>query len=126
MYSNNKEYRQALRKFFQMNIESVKSKLDDREIYDDETYDEMLYDDHAAHIAIETIIKKTIDNTLFNTLYSLAAAKMISLDKETGLCILLSYDYFSDFYKLWCVYDSNPNNINNQSELYTNLYNRLS
>jgi hypothetical protein len=35
------------------------------------------------------------------TLYKLAAGCFLSEDAETGLCVLLTYDYFADFIELY-------------------------
>jgi hypothetical protein len=84
--------------------------------YDDETYDELLFDESAVNIGMTNIIKKTKGNILFDELYDLASAKMFSTNKETGLCILLSYDFFSDFYHLWKSYIENPTTFSKTNE----------
>ena len=125
MYSNNKEYRRLLRIFFNMNVQKIESGIKHCN-YDDETYDELLYDDTAVDIGMSTIIEKTKGNKLFDELYVLASAKMFSTDKETGLCILLSYDFFYDFYNLWNSYIEKPFEFSKTNEYYISLQNRLS
>jgi len=124
MYSNNKEYRESLRLFFNMDISNIKSEIKHCN-YDDETYDELLFDESAVNRSMTNIIEKTKGNLLFDELYDLASAKMFSTSKETGLCILLSYDFFSDFYHLWNSYIENPNIFSKTNEFYILLQNKL-
>ena len=124
MYSNNKEYRELLRLFFNMDISNIMSEIKHCN-YDDETYDELLFDDSAVNRHMTNIMEKTKGNVLFDELYDLASAKMFSTNKETGLCILLSYDFFSDFYHLWKSYIENPNNFSKTNDYYILLQNRL-
>jgi len=124
MYSNNKEYRKAVRLFFVMNVENIKVDIDQYK-YDEETEDELLFDESAISTGMTQILEKTTGNTLFDELYSLAAAQMISLDKETGLCILLSYDYFYHFLNVWNVYLENPAEFSEKNVYFIILKNRL-
>jgi hypothetical protein len=62
MYSSNIEYRQMLRKFFKMNVESVARELSNAEHCDEESYDELLYDSSAVNDTMEYILKKTENN----------------------------------------------------------------
>ena len=123
MYSNNKEYRELLRLFFNMDISNIKSEIKHCN-YDDETYDELLFDESAVNRSMTNIIEKTKGNLLFDELYDLASAKMFSTNKETGLCILLSYDFFSDFFHLWNSYIENPNIFSKTKDYYIFLQNR--
>lgn len=125
MYSNNKEYRNALRTFFNMNIEQISAEIKQCN-YDEETEDELLIDDNAMNASMNNILEKTLGNSVFDELYSLAAALMISLDKETGLCVLLSYDYFYDFHNLWNTFLETPNDIYEINSHFILLKNRLS
>lgn len=124
MYSNNKEYRQVIRRFFNMNVDIVEAEIKPYN-YDEETQDELLFDDTAMSTGMTNILEKTLGNSLFDELYSLAAAQMISMDKETGLCILLSYDYFSDFYNIWTAYLENPKELSETNAFFIILKNRL-
>lgn len=125
MYSNSKEYRESIRSFFKMKIDEIESEIKQYN-YDEETNDELLFDDAAINIGMTNILEKTNGNLLFDELYSLAAAKMFSLDRETGLCILLSYDFFSDFYNLWEFYNDNPIDFSETTECFVLLKHRLS
>ena len=126
MYSSNKEYRQILRNFFKMNVESIEHELSKQsEVYDDESYDELLYDKDAVNRSMDYIMKKTENNRLFDDLYELAAAKFFSTDKSTGLCVLLSYDFFQEFHTLWMLYDMNEVSLSTSSDAFIALKNKL-
>ena len=124
MYSNNKDYRQAIRRIFNMNVDIVEAEIKPYN-YDEETQDELMFDEVAMSTGMTNILEKTKGNCLFDELYSLAAAQMISMDKETGLCILLSYDYLSDFYNVWNSYLENPNEMSETNDFFIILKNRL-
>jgi hypothetical protein len=124
MYSSNKQYRQAIRQFFHMNIHTVEAEIKQCN-YDEETCDELLFDEKAMSVGMTNILEKTIGNQLFDELYSLAAVQMISIDKETGLCILLSYDYFYDFCNVWNAYSENPDHFSEANTYFIILKNRL-
>lgn len=95
MYSNNKEYRAYLRDFFQMKP-NISSQHDDNDI-DEETLDEMNYDEIAVSNNLNRIYNETKNISTFCELYTIAAGHMFSVDLETGLTVLLSYDYLFDF-----------------------------
>jgi len=124
MYSSNKQYRQAIRQFFQMNVDAIEAEIKQYH-YDEETHDELLFDEKAMSAGMKNILEKTTGNRLFDELYSLAAAQMISMDKETGLCILLSYDYFCDFSNVWNAYLENPDDFSEANTYFILLKNRL-
>ena len=124
MYSSNKQYREAIRQFFHMNVENIESEIKQYH-YDEETRDELLFDETAMSAGMTNILEKTSGNRLFDELYSLAAAQMISLDKETGLCILLSYDYFYDFSHVWNAYLENPDDFSEKNTYFILLKSRL-
>jgi hypothetical protein len=107
-----------------MNVENIESEIKQYN-YDKETEDELLFDEAAMSSGMTNILEKTTGNKLFDELYSLAAAKMISMDKETGLCILLSYDYLSDFYNVWNAYLENPDVFSEKNAFFILLKNRL-
>jgi uncharacterized tellurite resistance protein B-like protein len=120
MYSNNREFRALLRSYFKMDV----SKLEQQYAYlkedDFESYDELTYDTDAINRGMETILSKTKENPLFQTLYSLAAQQFLSTDPEIGLCVLLSYDYFADFLN---VYETEG--VTETSECYVTLKRKL-
>jgi len=101
MYSTNKEYRDAVRKYFKMDLIDLERTWGHLKYSDPESYDELLYDTEAVTRGMNIIFSKTKDNQLFMTLYKLAAGCFLSEDEETGLCVLLTYDYFADFIDLY-------------------------
>ena len=101
MYSTNKEYRDAMRKYFKMDLTYLERRWAHLKDTEPESYDELLYDTEAVNRGMNIIFSKTKDKQLFMTLYKLAAGCFLSEDEETGLCVLLTYDYFSDFIELY-------------------------
>jgi hypothetical protein len=100
IYSNTQEYRIAFRKLTGQSQQQKENPFD----IDEETLDELNYDESKVAIFMDTIFEKTKTSVLFQTLYDLAAAKMISIDREIGLAILCSYDYLSAFYDCYLEY----------------------
>jgi hypothetical protein len=84
---------------------------------DPESYDELLYDDVAINSGIDKIFAITKENNKFRELYRLAAGHFLSEDLEIGICVLFTYDYFSDFIAF---YENDTND-----ELYEKLLKRL-
>lgn len=121
MYSTNAEYRCVVRTYFQMDLTPLEEKYSHLKEEDPESYDEMLYDDDATNRGINSILDKTRKNPLFTTLYTLAAGRFLTEDMETGLCVLLSYDYFSDFITVYECTD-----LSETSKCYLTLKNKLS
>lgn len=97
-YSNNKEYRQAIRDFCHMNTIVVDFQPD---TYDEETYDEWQYDMDAMKQSMDIIYEMTKENPHWNVLYLKAAGRFLSTHHEIGLSVLFSYDYFSKFVDCW-------------------------
>jgi hypothetical protein len=105
-YTNNKEYRQALREFFQMKCQQTEVFVGEGEAsvgeaLDEETLDEMNYDEKAVEKSMNEIYSKTKHIGVFRELYQIAAGHMFSVDHETGLAVLLCYDYFLYFKSLY-------------------------
>lgn len=123
-YTTNKEYRQVLRKFFNMNTDK-QTLIDEYKDIDEESLDEMLYDENAVECSLNRIYENTKDNNAFQKIYLEAASKMISMNPETGLAILLSYDYLKEFATLLHYYEDNlDSDIENTAE-YQNVYSKL-
>jgi len=101
MYSTNKEYRDAMRKYFKMDLVYLERTWGHLKDTEPESYDELLYDTEAVSRGMNIIFDKTKNNPMFMSLYKLAAGCFLSEDEETGLCVLLTYDYFSDFIELY-------------------------
>ena len=125
-YSNDKEYRNCLRKIFSMNTNSTWNDSDITDL-DEVSQDELLYDSDATNIFLDFIYDKTKNNTLLIELYILAASVMISTDTNIGLAVLFSYDYFIYFHKCLCIFfDDNNNNNIETNDFYIYLKNRFS
>jgi len=103
-----------------MDISKLEEKYAFLKMDDNESYDELLYDEDAMKIGMKTILDKTRENILFVELYTLAAGRFLSEDIEIGLCVLLTYDFFADFIKVYETVD-----LTDTTEFYINLKNRL-
>jgi len=101
MYSTNAEYRQALRSYFHMDTRTLEEEYAELKESDPESYDEVLYDHDAMKKGMDDILEKTRVNPQFIALYKKAAGQFLSEDIDTGLCVLLTFDYFADFIKLY-------------------------
>jgi hypothetical protein len=89
-YTDDEEYRQCIRKIFQLpdnndNINDI---------------------DNNTHITpiLDNIYNTTQHIQVFQELYMNAAALLISEDISLGLSILFSYDYFAHFHKVLSQY----------------------
>lgn len=121
-YNDNHSYRKCLRQVFNMNVDRKDSKLTEM---DEESADEFLYDDNAISVSMDFLYSKTWDIQLFQTLYDMAAAKMISTDRNIGFAMLFSYNYFFFFHRMLCDFLSNPSAFNAQTESYKTMMERL-
>ena len=101
MYSNNIEYRAAIRSYFKMNVQPLEKEYEYLKKDDPESYDELLYDDEAMKQGMNILYDKTKDNQRFLELYKIAAGKFLTEDLQIGICVLLTYDYFYDFILLF-------------------------
>ena len=100
MYTTNKEYRKAIRNFCRMNCQDENLGLD----IDDESKDEMLFDTLASKNMMDFIFERTKDHPLWQNLYDKAAGKFLSVNRDIGLSVLFSYDFFWDFNHCWNYY----------------------
>jgi len=117
MYNNNSEYRDVFRNYFKMDTTPLEQKYEEWKESDPITYDELMYDEEAVKKGMKHIYETTKTNDKFCELYCKAAGRFLSEDLEIGLCVLLTYDYFSDFILLY----ENPTD----SDLYETLYSKL-
>ena len=117
MYTNNGEYRATLRAYFKMNTRDLETTYNELKNDDPESYDELMYDEEAMKLGISTIYDATKDEPRFCDLYRKAAGQFLTEDLEIGICVLLTYDYFADFIRVY----ENPLDM----ELYEALYGRL-
>jgi hypothetical protein len=122
-YNNDGEYRQSLRELFSMKAQT--DVLNDADM-DEISKDENNYDSYMAQMWSKWISEETKDCYELNELYKLAAATMISLDRDTGLAVLLSFDYFAEFHKLLVQFFICPEGDLEMCTSYERLWNRLS
>jgi hypothetical protein len=101
MYSTNAEYRAVFRAYFKMDVRNLEEEYAFLKNDDPESFDEMLYDDEAVSVGMKQIFENTKDNPKFVELYRSAAAKFLTEDLETGLCVLLTFDFFADYITLY-------------------------
>ena len=120
-YENDTEYRECIRRFCGM---ICIDQFENDPTIDPISRDENLYDESAVTKTMNTLYDKTRDSCVFNIIYELAAGRMFSTDPEIGLCILMSYDYFRDFYIVYSLYDSLGENIE-MDKSYIILKNKL-
>lgn len=125
-YNSNEEYRDNLRKVFQMNYEVCSERANNyqngtSEIFEKETIDELEFDEEAVQQAMDYVYERTREHELFTELYKLAAGKMISLDLEIGMSICFSYDYFKYFHDCLSEYLENPEQFNENKECYKRI-----
>ena len=123
-YKTNKEYRECIRKVFYQNCTTQEEELKKYDL-DDESYDEMLYDNETMLNILDTIYLNTKSNHMFQKLYDLAAAKMMSINREIGLSVLYSYDYFYLMHICLCIYLDYPELFNESLPYYIELINIL-
>lgn len=119
-YSSTREYRQCMRELFSMNSVKITDDIDE------ETKDEMDYDDSTMSLAMSKLFDYTKDTTCFQELYDLAAALMISVDREIGQAVLLSYDYLSLFHSCLASFHREPFGFNDQNPCFLELKKKLS
>ena len=113
-YSNSREYRSVFRQLTGQTQKTPENPFD----IDEETLDEQQYDDTKVAIFMDTLFEKTKSSQLFQTLYDLAAAQMISVDREIGLAVLCSYDYLSAFYNCYIDFIECPETFSENTPSY--------
>jgi hypothetical protein len=124
-YTNNREYRKAIRDFFEMKCQQIHFDDGDGDVVDEETVDEYTYDADAAERKMNEIYAKTKSNSAFCKLYEIAAGHMFSTDLETGLAVLLSYDYFSHFHALYMLALETKGDLESSGE-YNDILKKIS
>jgi hypothetical protein len=128
-YIDNKGYRQCLRELFSMNAANYAEKVNTikmQEELDEETEDEISYDNDSAVKLMDDIFSNTKDNKLFDIVYKLAAAKMISEDPSIGQVVLFSYHYLPYYHLCLVDYLESPSNFNKENKNYKILVEKLS
>lgn len=97
-YSNNRDYRECLRRAFYMTCD-LEHLMEENPDYDDETLDEQLYEADQTQRALDYVYEKTKNSPIFQKMYSHAAAKMFSMVPDLGVAVLFSYDFFTHFHR---------------------------
>jgi hypothetical protein len=127
-YSNNKEYRQQIRYFFDIcknarsyyvDISFSDSSSDSAEAEDDETRDELHYDSSVVETGMKELFNITNNHPQFKELYLYAAGRMFSTDLTIGQAVICSYDTFRLYYT--CIWHLIHNNEITNLEEYQQL-----
>jgi hypothetical protein len=105
-YNDDIGYRIFIRNLFSMKHQSPWDPSYIHEV-DDVSIDEYDYDDDAASQLLDSIYAETHSIPVFNELYILAAATMMSEDTSIGLAVLFSYNFANVFHKCIISYISN-------------------
>ena len=121
-YADNFEYRESMRQVFHMT--SSQSHLADD--LDDESRDELLYDDASISAGLDYLFKATNDVPAFSELFLIGAGRMLSENKEIGLAVLLSYDYFELFHLCLRDFFKDPASFSGDNPNYVKLRNKIS
>lgn len=128
MYQDNAGYREALRQFFKMDmnvmLENLRKTYADFDTFDDETRDELLFDTDAVEDGMNALFDKTRNIPIFHELYVAAAGAMLSENPDTGLAVLMSYDYFADFSASLTAYFGAPDTLSG-CESWVRLHKKL-
>ena len=95
IYTTNKEYRQCIRSAFYMEDQDLEDQYED---LDEESADELNFDMDRAETVMQELYLLTKEDPVFQELYDLAAATMLSEDRQIGQSVLFSYDYFRLFH----------------------------
>lgn len=98
-YTNNSEYREEIRKLFEMKPHCSYENPDE---IDEISLDEDNFDEQASVKMVEYIFDNTFLDPYFNDIYHYAAGLMLSDDINIGLVVLLSYDYLACFHVCLC------------------------
>lgn len=122
-YSDNRSYREAIRQIIGMpDTQYIHNSSD----YDDEeTGDEQYYDETYMTRFLDDTYALTREHPIFKELYEIAAGKMLSLDHEIGLAVLMSYDYLYFFYGCLLDYMSSPGSFGKQNDNFLSLYAKI-
>jgi hypothetical protein len=103
IYTNDAEYRKCIRDLFRMKNVDVEGDIDDI------SRDEMDYDEDSINPIMAQLFELTKNNVHFQELYDLAAAKLMSIDRETGQVVLFSFQYMWLYHKcLAAFYHNDP------------------
>lgn len=102
-YNNDTEYRKVFFKLFYVDDYTIVDDKDENELQ------ELFSKNYKYFYKIQDIIfENTKEILVFQEIYDLAAAKVFSTDRLTGLTILFSYELLPYFHPLLCLFLSNP------------------
>ena len=118
-YTNDQEYRQCLRRVFNMTLRKNEHEIDDH------SFDEINFDETATTKAMDYVYDKTCRVPFFKRLYLLAASKMFSLDSGIGLAVVFSYDYFMLFHKCFSYYMQSPDEFDESHEVCQKMIEKI-
>ncbi len=122
-YSDNTSYRKCMRTLMEMpNTDYVHTS---KEEIDEETGDEQYYEEESMTKLLDEIYALTSQHHLFKELYEIAAGKMLSLNPEIGLAVLMSYDYLFLFYTCVLEYKSSPDSFNENTQSYVRIKEKI-
>lgn len=107
-YSTTAQYRAALRQIFNMEAADGGQQQQQQEQDDDEGGGESAYDEAMCCQMMDYIYSRTKQDEALMGLYSKAAATMNSRNREIGLVVLFSYDYFHLFHLVLCDFFREP------------------
>ena len=93
-YSNDAEYRAAVRKLMSMQCNAAHTAT-----MDAVTADELDIDPDAMTVFLDFVYHQTQNDNTCMALYRLAAATMFSEDPTIGLAVLCSYSYLREFHQ---------------------------
>jgi len=119
-YSNDREYRASLREIF-----SMKRVIRLDPDLDEISRDEQDYDIDAASQKMDFIFERTSGHPRFQELYDIAASKMISMDRNIGLSVLFSYDYFALFHRCLCSFFDDPDEFDEANMAFVALKKKI-
>ena len=118
-YTNDQEYRQCLRRVFNMSLRENEHNIDEH------SFDEINYDEVATSKAMDFVLSKTSHHLFFRKLYLFAASKMFSSDSGIGLAVLFSYDYFMLFHKCFLLFMNNPDDFDESHEICIRMMEKI-
>ena len=107
-YTNNDEYRGHIQNVFNIDITEQEN-------------DEFLFDNTSILQTIDSIYLLTKDDCMFQELYDKAASVFFQTDRDVGVMVLFSYDYFSHFHKCLHCYLKTPELFNETNKNYMYL-----
>lgn len=122
-YKNDKEYRDLIRVIFGLKEQTHITNDDDLDVI---SKDEQNYDQETISRCLNVISDLTKDSYELNELYKLASATMMSLERDIGLAVLFSFDYFKDFHLVLSAYFQDSNADLDLIQSYERLWNHLS